>query len=269
MGIFSRLAALVRSNINALIDKAEDPEKMLNQIVADMANQLIEAKKQVAISIADEKKLAKQAEGEAAKAAEWQRRAMMAVRAGDDALAKEALMRKKEHEQLATEFKDQWAKQKKQVDGLKAALRVLNSKIEEAKRKKAVLIARKRRAEAQEKIQRHDGAAVRSAPHQRLRSDGRKDPRHGGARGRRAGAPRGALRRQPRQQVRQPRGELRRRRRARAAEGQHGPRARAPRRPSPSKRCASRPPTSSMPISRASPARWPRWRPRSKLNRRG
>jgi phage shock protein A len=153
MGIFARLAALIKSNLNDLISQAEDPEKMLNQIVVDMANQLIEAKKQVAVAIADEKRLAKQAEGEAAKAAEWERRAMMAVRAGDDALAKEALQRKREHEQLAGTLKEQWAKQKKSVDQLKLALRVLNSKIEEAKRKKQVLIARKRRAEAQKAIQ--------------------------------------------------------------------------------------------------------------------
>ncbi len=153
MGIFARLAALIKSNLNDLISSAEDPEKMLNQVVMDMANQLIEAKKQVAVSIADEKRLAKQAEAEAAKAAEWERRAMMAVRAGDDALAMEALQRKKEHEGLATTYKDQWAKQKKQVDQLKMALRLLNNKIEEAKRKKQVLIAQKRRAEAQKKIQ--------------------------------------------------------------------------------------------------------------------
>lgn len=77
---------------------------------------------------------------------------MMAIRAGDDELAKEALQRKKEHEGLAAEFKDQWAKQKKSVDQLKLALRVLNNKIEEAKRKKQVLIARKRRADAQREI---------------------------------------------------------------------------------------------------------------------
>ena len=98
MGIFARLARLIKSNINDLISRSEDPEKMLNQIVIDMSAQLIEAKKQVASSIADEKRLAKQAEQEAANAAEWERRAMMAVRAGDDALAKEALARKKEHE---------------------------------------------------------------------------------------------------------------------------------------------------------------------------
>ena len=153
MGIFSRLAQLIKSNLNDLISKSEDPEKMLNQIVLDMNNQLVEAKKQVASSIADEKRLAKQFEQEMAHAAEWERRAMMALRAGNEELAKEALSRKKEHDQLAETYKDQWTKQKNAVDQLKKALRMLNDKIEEAKRKKNVLVARKKRAEAQKAIQ--------------------------------------------------------------------------------------------------------------------
>jgi phage shock protein A len=153
MGIFARLATLIKSNLNDLISRSEDPEKMLNQVVIDMANQLIEAKKQVAVSIADEKRLAKQAEQEASNAAEWERRAMLAIKAGDDALAKEAINRKKEHDALAQTLKDQWQKQKNAVEQLKTALRMLNNKIEEAKRKKNVLIARKKRAEAQRAIQ--------------------------------------------------------------------------------------------------------------------
>lgn len=153
MGIFARLAQLIKSNLNDMISRSEDPEKMLNQIVIDMNAQLLEAKKQVAASIADEKKLAKQAEQEAANAAEWERRAMMAIRAGDDNLAKEALARKKEHQQLAEQFQAQWQKQKHAVEQLKLALRALNGKIEEAKRKKELLIARKKRAEAQKAIQ--------------------------------------------------------------------------------------------------------------------
>ena len=153
MGIFARIAKLLQSNINDLISGAEDPEKMLNQVVIDMSTQLLEAKKQGALSIADEKKLAKQAEQEAVHAAEWERRAMLAVRANDDALAKEALARKKEHDSLRASYQDQWQKQKAAVDQLKLALRALNQKIEEAKRKKNLLIARKKRAEAQKKIQ--------------------------------------------------------------------------------------------------------------------
>ncbi|HEV8247735.1 MAG TPA: PspA/IM30 family protein [Polyangiaceae bacterium] len=153
MGIFARLAALIKSNLNDLISRSEDPEKMLNQIVIDMNTQLLEAKKHVAGSIADEKRLAKQVEQETANAGEWERRAMLAVRASDDNLAKEALARKKEHETLRDQYQEQWQKQKASVDQLKLALRALNAKIEEAKRKKNLLIARKKRAEAQKAIQ--------------------------------------------------------------------------------------------------------------------
>jgi len=153
MGFFGRLATLIKSNLNDLISKSEDPEKMLNQILVDMNQQLIEAKKQVAVAIADEKRLHKQLETEVAVAAEWERKAMMAVRAGDENLAKEALLRKKEHDGTAAAFREQWDKQKRATEQLKTALRALNHKIEEAKRKKNVLVARQRRAEAMKSIQ--------------------------------------------------------------------------------------------------------------------
>lgn len=153
MGFFGRLATLIKSNLNDLISKSEDPEKMLNQVILDMNTQLVEAKKQVAVAIADEKRLQKQLNSETSVAEEWEKKAMMAIRAGDDVLAKEALMRKKEHDSLAAQYKEQWEKQKQATDQLKTALRALNNKIEEAKRKKNVLIARKRRAEAMQSIQ--------------------------------------------------------------------------------------------------------------------
>ncbi len=153
MGFFGRLATLIKSNLNDLINRAEDPEKMLNQVILDMNAQLVEAKKQVAVAIADEKRLQKQYNNEASVGEEWTRKAMMAVRAGDDNLAKEALLRKKEHDQLSENYKEQWDRQRTAVDQLKTALRALNNKIEEAKRKKNVLIARKRRAEAMKNIQ--------------------------------------------------------------------------------------------------------------------
>ncbi|MBZ0115955.1 MAG: PspA/IM30 family protein, partial [Sandaracinaceae bacterium] len=153
MGFFGRLATLIKSNLNDLISKSEDPEKMLNQVIVDMNQQLVEAKKQVAVAIADEKRLQKQYTNEKSILDEWHKKAMLAVRAGDDDLAKEALMRKKEHEALATAFEEQWRKQQLAVNQLKTALRALNNKIEEAKRKKNVLVARKRRAEAMKSIQ--------------------------------------------------------------------------------------------------------------------
>src|SRR5687768_795443 len=152
MGIFSRLGTLIKSNINDLISKAEDPEKMLSQVLLENQQQLGEAKKAVAVAIADEKKLQKQYTSETDKSKEWERKAMVAVRAGDDNLARQALARKQEHETIATQFQQQWIAQKQAVEKLKDALRLLNNKIEEAKRKKNILIARKKRAEAQQQI---------------------------------------------------------------------------------------------------------------------
>lgn len=153
MGIFARIARLIKANLNALISGAEDPEKMLTQILEDMGQQLNEAKKQVAVAIADEKRLAKQLQATKDAVFEWERRAMLAVRANNDALAKEALARKAEHTTQAEQYQASWQKQKASVDQLKLALRALNNKIEEARRKKSLLVARQKRAEAQSKIQ--------------------------------------------------------------------------------------------------------------------
>lgn len=153
MGIFGRLGTLLKANVNDVISKSEDPEKILNQLILDMKDQLIEAKKQVAVSIADEKRLKKQTDNELHMAREWEKKAMMAVRAGRDDLAKEALRRKSEHDDISSQYKSQWEAQKAAADKLRDSLRQLNSKIEEAKRKKNLLIARKKRAEAQQQIQ--------------------------------------------------------------------------------------------------------------------
>lgn len=153
MGILDRIRTVLKANINALISKAEDPEKMLNQLVMDMNEQLLEAKKQVALSIADEKKLERQALENKAQAGEWERKAMLAVKAGKDDLAKEALVRKQEYDGYAASFQKEFESQHASVEQLKDALRQLQSKIEEAGRKKNLLIARAKRAEAQKQIQ--------------------------------------------------------------------------------------------------------------------
>lgn len=153
MGIFNRIGTLLKANVNDLVSKAEDPEKILNQLILDMKEQLIAAKKQVAVAIADEKRLKKQLDGELEKSQEWEKKAMMAVRAGRDELAREALTRKKEHDQLAAEFQVQWEAQAAAAEKLRDSLRQLNNKIEEANRKKNLLIARQKRAEAQKTIQ--------------------------------------------------------------------------------------------------------------------
>ena len=152
MGLFGRLGTLIRSNINELINRAEDPEKMLNQVLVDMKGQLVEAKKQVAVAIADEKRIKKQYEQEVAKAADWEKKAMLAVRAGNDDLARAALARKAEHDELAATLKEQWEAQKQSVEQLKGALRSLDGKIEEAKRKRNILVSRQKRAQAQATI---------------------------------------------------------------------------------------------------------------------
>ncbi|MDR1099695.1 MAG: PspA/IM30 family protein [Treponema sp.] len=153
MGIFSRIKTLVSSNVNDLISKAEKPEKMLNQLIIEMNEQLIESKKAVALAIADEKKLEREKDNQQAQAQEWERKAMLAVQAGKDDLAREALLRKQEYDKAAAEYQKQWEAQKIAVDKLKESLRELQNKIEEAQRKKNLLIARAKRAEAQQKIQ--------------------------------------------------------------------------------------------------------------------
>jgi phage shock protein A len=152
MGIWARLSTLMKSNINALISKAEDPEKILNQLIIDMKEQFVEARKQVAVTIADEKRLKQQYDQELEKAQEWEKKAMVAVKAGRDDLAAQALARKSEHDKLAEDWQQQWMLQKQAADQLREALTGLNAKIQEASRKKNLLIARAKRAEAQQKI---------------------------------------------------------------------------------------------------------------------
>ena len=153
MGIFDRLSTMIRSNINDLISRAENPEKMLNQLIDDMRGNLAKAKQEVAGAIADEKKLQADAEAMRKQAEDWERRAMVAVQEGRDDLAKQALMRYNEALQGAQQLQETWVKHKADTESLKNSLRTLNDKIEEAKRKKNILIARARRAEAQQRIQ--------------------------------------------------------------------------------------------------------------------
>jgi len=158
MGILERIRTVLKANINALISKAEDPEKMLNQLVMDMGEQLVEAKRQVAMSIADEKKLERQMLENRAQAGDWEKKAMLAVKAGKDDLAKEALLRKNEYDGYATQFQKEYEGQHSSVEQLKDALRQLQAKIDEASRKKNLLVARAKRAEAQKQIQQTMGS---------------------------------------------------------------------------------------------------------------
>jgi phage shock protein A len=152
MGIFSKLSTLIRSNINDMIARAENPEKMLNQVIVDMREQLTKAKQEVAVAIADERKLKAQAEEEGRQAQDWERRAMLAVREGRDDLARQALLRHQEYAERAASLFETWQRQSEETERLKDSLRQLNNKIEEARRKKNLLVAKQKRAEAQKRI---------------------------------------------------------------------------------------------------------------------
>jgi phage shock protein A len=152
MGIFDRFSTMLRSNINDLIARAENPEKMLIQVIEDMRGQLAKARQEVAVAIADAAKLKKQADDEGKQAQDWEQRAMLAVRQGRDDLARQALIRHQEHAQRAQELFSTWQRHQEDTERLRDALRQLNDKIQEAQRKKNLLIAKQKRAQAQRRI---------------------------------------------------------------------------------------------------------------------
>lgn len=154
MGIFSRMSDIFKANINDLIDRAEDPQKLMDQMVREMTDQLQEAKIQVAKAIADEKRLHQQLKQNELQSQNWESKAMLALKKGDENLAKEALKQKKSYDGLVDSVKTQWEEQNGLSSKLKDNLRALETKIDEARRKKEILIARQKRAEAQKKI--HD-----------------------------------------------------------------------------------------------------------------
>jgi phage shock protein A len=153
MGILKRLKTLFSAHANFLISKAEKTDKMLAQALIDMNEQLVNSKMLVAQAIADEKKLKSELEGYQAQVEEWDKKARSAITHGDDALAKEALLRKQDCETYVKEYEKQYLAQSKSIDTLKASLLDLSTKIKEAERKKTLLLARAKHAEAQTKIQ--------------------------------------------------------------------------------------------------------------------
>jgi phage shock protein A len=148
MALLERVATLVRANLNDLIDKAEDPEKLIKQVILDMQNQLLQVKTQVAISIADQHLLIKKKKENEDLADEWVRKAELAVDKKQDDLARAALERSMTAKNVATSFAEQVADQTAQVENLKTALRKLELKLAEAQNKSDVLIAQHRRARA-------------------------------------------------------------------------------------------------------------------------
>jgi len=152
MGVFQRIGRMARANINDLLDKAENPAKLIKQLILDMEKELGEAREQVAIAIANEKKLFAKHEENKRLATEWAQKAVLAVEKGEDALAREAIRRKNSHANLERSFHEQWQKQADAVGSLKQALEQLDIKLSEARRQKTLLIARQKRAETAKQI---------------------------------------------------------------------------------------------------------------------
>jgi len=148
MAVLERVATLVRANLNDLIDRAEDPEKMLKQVILDMENQLLQVKTQVAISMADQHMLEKKQKEQDDRAADWMRKAELAVDKGQDDLARAALERFQSFTQLAGGYAQQAADQRLQVETLRNALGKLDQKLAEARAKSDLILAQHRRARA-------------------------------------------------------------------------------------------------------------------------
>lgn len=146
MSLLDRVSTLIRANLNDLIDKAEDPEKMIKQVILDMQNQLMQVKTQVAIAMADQHVLEKRQKDNSDKEAEWLRKAELAVDKKQDDLARAALERSMSFKQMAGGFDSLVADQKIEVDNLKSALHKLEQKLAEAESKSEMLIAKHRRA---------------------------------------------------------------------------------------------------------------------------
>jgi phage shock protein A len=146
MSLLDRVSTLLRANLNDLVEKAEDPEKLLKQIVLDMENQLMQLKTQVAIALADEHLLEKKRKEQESNSTEWRRKAELAVAKGNDDLARAALERALSHDQLMQGFASQAEDQKNEADNLRQALRKLEQKLSETRAQSEMMIAQHRRA---------------------------------------------------------------------------------------------------------------------------
>jgi phage shock protein A len=146
MSLLDRVSTLLRANLNELVEKAEDPERMLKQVVLDMENQLLQVKTQVAIAIADQHLLEKKKAEHEQQAAEWRRKAELAVQKNQDDLARAALERALSQDQLVTGFSSQAEDQKHEADSLRQALHKLEQKLTETRAHCEMLIAEHRRA---------------------------------------------------------------------------------------------------------------------------
>ncbi len=153
MGLFDRVSRVVRANLNAAVSSAEDPEKILEQALIDMQEDLVQLRQAVASAIASQKRMQQQYNQAQSEANNWQQRAQLALQKGDENLAREALNRRKVQTETATALKTQLDQQSATVDTLKRNLIALEGKISEAKTKKDMLKARASAAKANEQLQ--------------------------------------------------------------------------------------------------------------------
>lgn len=153
MGLIDRIRRVIRANFNSLVSSAEDPEKILEQAVTDMQQDLIMLRQAVAGAIATQKRTERQASQAETTAGEWFNRAQLALSKADENLAREALTRRKSYQETAAAMQSQLSQQSGVVGKLKDNMRSLESKISEAKTKKDLYIARARSAQASQKIQ--------------------------------------------------------------------------------------------------------------------
>jgi len=148
MALLERVSALIRANLNDLIDRAEDPQKMLKQVILDMQNQMLQVKTQVAIAIADEHLLRKKQKENDDKHTEWMRKAELAIDKKQDDLARAAVERAVGYRDLAQNFAEEIEHQKTQVEHLRSAMKKLELKLQEAQTKSELLITKHRRSRA-------------------------------------------------------------------------------------------------------------------------
>ncbi|HNP70341.1 MAG TPA: PspA/IM30 family protein [Kouleothrix sp.] len=154
MSIFTRISDLLSANINSLLDKAEDPEKMADEYLRQLNSELYEAKTSVASAMADATKLNNKEAQYLAETEQWNNKAEAALRAGDENLAKAALARKVQAQKLAQQYTQQSDAQDEQVAALQQALVQLETRIAETKAKRELIVAKKNRAQTQEAMQR-------------------------------------------------------------------------------------------------------------------
>jgi phage shock protein A len=150
--LFQRISDVIAANLNDMVDRVEDPERMIKQLIREMEENVNSAREGVIDAVASEKQLAKELDNQRRQAEEWQDRARLALESGNEALAREALMRKKEHDGIAANLQSSCDSAKRTSERLKSQLRALEMKLEEARLKKGSLVARQRAAQAREQM---------------------------------------------------------------------------------------------------------------------